>query len=547
MDNINNGFAEDNDSLDSLGFIDEEDDMDIDLYDDDEENLETTEEVEYTDDEEDEYDFGEMEGGISDTEVVPEDSDDDYFGDEEEEPVVGDNTENVFNSGVDEDFVAPEEYEQPEEYTEDENFIAETEDGYIIEDDRENLVDEYGNLIVMNNIEDNGDAFELKYLDIQDIVVPDRIRHNNNIDALKISVRSTGLIAPITVAPTATEGVYALINGLQRLMACAKTGIRRIPCVINKNAKTTELKVLEALYNHSKPYSIKDILDFIEYLEKDRGVNKPATIEYLMQMDPGDYTKLKDIMNDNDEDIVTPLLNGQTTIAQAFKKLESRRKKESRDEKESKKASEVYRDTGASGTDGIEGAGELGEDDVVLSEEELKDLGFSPDDLESDLEDESLEDMIEQSSKMEGFEPNKQSSKNREFIDPALKKATLQRDGGACRCCGISGPEAISILDFHHIIPVFLGGVDSVDNGITLCLNCHHLVHEHAIGKLHIANIEEMNDTDKEKFKRIIKLGNSIREGMSRRGMKLEEMRKEHPIHGVGRRIAGEEQKSDNM
>ena len=98
------------------------------------------------------------------------------------------------------------------------------------------VVDEYGNLIVMNNVEDNGDAFELKYLDIQDIVVPDRIRHNNNIDALKISVRSTGLIAPITVAPTATEGVYALINGLQRLMACAKTGIRRIPCVINKNA-----------------------------------------------------------------------------------------------------------------------------------------------------------------------------------------------------------------------------------------------------------------------------------------------------------------------
>lgn len=64
------------------------------------------------------------------------------------------------------------------------------------------------------------------------------------------------------VAPTATEGVYVLLNGYRRILACAKAGKRRIPCIVNTKVSTPEIPVLEALYNHSKKYSIKEVIDY---------------------------------------------------------------------------------------------------------------------------------------------------------------------------------------------------------------------------------------------------------------------------------------------
>ena len=60
-----------------------------------------------------------------------------------------------------------------------------------------------------------------------------------------------------------------------------------------------------------------------------------------------------------------------------------------------------------------------------------------------------------------------------------LKKRTLKRDNNKCTNC-----EYNLVLDAHHIIPVCGGGKDTLSNLITLCPNCHRLVH---IGKLEVS------------------------------------------------------------
>ena len=101
------------------------------------------------------------------------------------------------------------------------------------------------------------------------------------------------------------------------------------------------------------------------------------------------------------------------------------------------------------------------------------------------------------------------------------------------------GPEYVDVNDFHHVVPVFLGGPDTVDNAICVCVKCHKLIHLYARGQLHLVNIDKMSEQEKKKFKRIIKYGEIIREGIARKGMKLEEYRKKDNIRVIGRQMPG--------
>ena len=56
------------------------------------------------------------------------------------------------------------------------------------------------------------------------------------------------------------------------------------------------------------------MINYIDYLEKEKGILSASMIEYLLQMNSGDYTKLKDILNDDDDDIVSKLMDGTYTI-----------------------------------------------------------------------------------------------------------------------------------------------------------------------------------------------------------------------------------------
>lgn len=412
------------------------------------------------------------------------------------------------------------------------------EDEEIPMDESVNFISDTGDVVVMDS-KDDGDGFRLEYIDIESIVIVHRIRKTDNVDDLVRSIKSTGLIEPIVVGPTATEGLYVLLAGYRRIVACARAGKRRIPCIINSKVSTEEIPVLEAMYNHCKKYSIKEQIDYIDYLEKQKGIMSASMIEYLLQMNSGDYTKLKDILNDNDDDIVDKLLNGQYDIATAFRKLEQRRKKESLEEKENRKAAAVYNDTEESGMDKIEGSGEEAEPEAALTDEEISNLAISASEL-NDSDDEDVEEMLEEANNIEGFKPHKQDPNNRERLDPVLRKSVLARDNNTCKICEqISGMEYTEVLDVHHIQEVYLGGTDDINNLITACTCCHKLVHLFGRGELNIRPFEEMDEAEQKKFKRIIKLGTIIRKGMALKGMKVEELKKKDNADTIGRRLKG--------
>lgn len=426
------------------------------------------------------------------------------------------------------------------------------------------FLDENGNLSVMNQ-GDSKDTFEIKVLTYKNIALSKRVRNGKNVDDLLASIKSTGLLSPIIVAPLKTEGVYVLIDGYRRVLACAKAGITEIPAIINNRIKTTEIPIVEAMYNHKKPYTMEDIVKYIEYLEKEKGITNTSLIEFLMELDSGDYNKLKDILTDNDEDIVTKLMNGQLTIAQAFKQLEKRRAKESKEEKDLKQVSKVYDNTEESGVEEIKDAGETGDEESALTDEQLESLTSDPTQLDKDVASESLEDMIDEGNNMKGFEAHKQKVGEREYIDPALRKAVLERDKATCQCCKLGGQRFLDILDYHHILPVFLGGKDTIDNGIMLCVACHRLVHLYSTGDLYIdkelledeysnltdegkakyQNDEQIFKAEKERFKRVVYMGNKIRKGMEYKGINREQYKKEHPNTGIGRRKPGKNAQQD--
>ena len=413
-----------------------------------------------------------------------------------------------------------------------------------------------GNIVVQDTSSDNENGFELVYIDIEKIAITQRIRKMESVEGLTQSIKSTGLLKPLVVAPTVTEGLYVLLDGYRRIQACARAGKSKVPCIVNNRVNTPEIPILEAMYNHSKDYSIKEQVDYIGYLEKEKGIMNPAMIEYLLQMNSGDYTKLKDILNDNDDDIVTKLYDGIYDIATAFKKLEQRRKKETAEEKENKKAARVYDNEEASGADQIEGSGE--EADGNLTAEQLEALSLNIESLDEEIEDASLNELIEEDKGLEGFKPHKQKTGDREYIDPIIKKTVMARDNSTCRCCKRGGEQYVDILDFHHILPVYLGGADTPENGVMLCVSCHRLVHLYSTDDLHIDKAllssdysdlneeqqsrfenEQIFEDEKNRFKRIIKLGSQIRKGIVAKGLNKEQYKKEHSNNGIGRRKPG--------
>jgi hypothetical protein len=164
-------------------------------------------------------------------------------------------------------------------------------------------------------------------------------------------------LLPLVVAPTKTEGRYVLVKGSRRLLACATLGMKKIPCVINNQISNSDIHVVEPIYSHNRPYSVTEMLNYIDYAKKERGIDNPSMIEYLLNMESGCYMKLMDVMDDNDDEIVSALLTGEIDIKTAYKKLEQKRKKAGRDKMADERANKIYGDA-SYGTDITANSGE---------------------------------------------------------------------------------------------------------------------------------------------------------------------------------------------
>lgn len=58
-----------------------------------------------------------------------------------------------------------------------------------------------------------------------------------------------------------------------------------------------------------------------------------------------------------------------------------------------------------------------------------------------------------------------------------LRYLILERDDFRCKFCGLGGKGSDIILEVHHVIWRFNGGSDDPTNLMTVCPNCHDLIH----------------------------------------------------------------------
>ena len=157
-----------------------------------------------------------------------------------------------------------------------------------------------------------------------------------------------------------------------------------------------------------------------------------------------------------------------------------------------------------------------------------------------DVDNTSIDELVKDGKDVSGFEDKLQKVGEREHIDPAMRKAVMARDKDTCQCCLEGGESYVDVNDFHHVLPVFLGGVDNTDNAICICVKCHKLVHLHARGQLHLPDMSKLSELQVNKFKRVLAYGNYIRKGMETAGMKLDDYKKKDGIQAIGRQMPGQ-------
>jgi 5-methylcytosine-specific restriction protein A len=395
--------------------------------------------------------------------------------------------------------------------------------------------------------------FEVVYVNTDDITTTRRIRDVNEqgIAVLAKSINEIGLLEPVVVAAIA-EDEYVLISGLQRLNACISVGMAKVPAIVAPSIKTSDIPIVSCVYNHVKPYSVKEVSDYVDYLLKERKIKDFNTVEFIIGMPSGDVAKLQDLKADNDSDILEKLFSDELTIGAAFKKLETKRKKQSKEAQAAEQAKKAL----AAGV-GVDGSGERGTGEG--GGEMVR--AFNPAALdEGNLAQKSLDDMVAASDATEGFKPNKQKVGQRERICPTIRKATFARDNYTCQCCMRGGEAYVDSLDYHHTRPVALGGEDSVSNGVTLCILCHRLVHLFGNGQLQLpksltdAELAALTEDERAihrsgelKFKRVVIFGQIIRDLYVQRGIDRKAAREQFPVGNVGRKKPSEDLHSKDM
>lgn len=388
---------------------------------------------------------------------------------------------------------------------------------------------------------------EAREIDIDDIVTSNfkKISRTDSVTGLAGVVAEWGVISPIHVLALEDDNAYQLLDGLRRVFAALRSGQKKIHAMVWDFSDKTEGKelanIISLMVNRTQKYTPKEMWEQMKLLES---VNEatPGLIEYLLQMEPGDAMKLKDVMlaDNSYAEYREGLLFGKYTIEQAYKKLCNQRKKEDKLEKEDNMSldQDGLKESNLNKMGG--GSSDTESDDEPLGINEVKEL-LELGDLNKDVSEEDLED-LDKTNEIRKDDLH-QKVGERTHIDPNVKKATLARDGNKCRCCGIGGPQWLGILVYHHVIPVYLGGPDTMDNGLTLCVNCHLTLHNYITGDIQVPELKTLPDDQQEIFKRIFHFGNIAIEAAKKKGMKRDAIKKadapskKHPMPNANVKI----------
>ena len=421
---------------------------------------------------------------------------------------------------------------QEQGYSEDSSSFEES----INEDSDEALVSEI-------QIDKGSFVITMATVSVSDIVIPTPIKDSRKETYLGLSrsVEELGVLVPIQIMVLegyaeyveengSDEGYdgpkYLLLDGLRRIFALKKNGLDRVNAVIydfkDKDKGSDMVNILSLILNKVQKKSWSEIWYLYQVLESQSALS-PGNIEYLLQLEPGDAMKLKEIMTRKNEfpEPAEDLLSKKKTLQQAYNQLNKLMKEQNLLAKEDV--------SGVSEMEETEGVVQEGTDDK-LSDDEVKEILDMESSFDGDLSEDDFDELMGNN-----LPDDRQTVGERHPLDPALRAAVLQRDGYCCRITGrgkgLPAPIALGILNVHHKIPVHCGGTDSMDNLITVCLDVHTLIHiiERNQGKLGMSK-EQYDALDEEEQRFItgvMKIARIAVEANKRMGRSREQIRKD--------------------
>ena len=412
------------------------------------------------------------------------------------------------------------------------------------------LMDEYENTFdseekIANALKvSKGDfTLDVGVIDFDSLLIPDFVKagRKETYLGLSTSIAEIGIVHPVHVMISESYSEWAsgdkeeefdgykyiLLDGFRRVWGGYKNGLTRCNAVIwdfkDKDRGNELSTVLSLVLNKIQKRSWGEIWYLYQLLEVQSAMT-PGTLEYLLQLEPGDAMKLKDIMSCEYPDVKEDLLSNKKTITQAYNMLQKYRKEEDQLLKEDNQ--------GIADLEQAEGVIEQA-DDEKLSNEEVKEILEMEDNFDGELSEEDFDELMGNN-----IEDERQTVGERHPLDPALRAAVLQRDGYCCQITGrgkgLPAPIALSILNVHHKIPVHAGGTDTMDNLITVCLDAHTLIHviERNMGKLGMSK-EEFDSLEEEEqvfIKGVMKVARIAVEANKRCGKSREQVKKEAEV-----------------
>lgn len=401
---------------------------------------------------------------------------------------------------------------------------------------------------IMNMLKVTSDMYTRtrKVINLKEVCIsePLKLGREQTMVGLTKSVKEMGVLTPIhvmTMEQVEDEDdepddmrnyKYILLDGLRRVFGALKNQVFEVDAIVwdfpDKEKGRQIALPLSLLLNRTQRRKWSEIWELFQILEMQSSVT-PGTLEYLLQLEPGDAMKLKDCMLCDYEEVKECLLNNEKTLEQAYKLLQKLRKEENMLEKEE-----------SMGISNVEEAqeivGDASEGKEGLSEQDVRELlEMADSDIDVDNEDFGA---------LNQGEDYHQKVGERERLDPALRQAVLSRDKFRCQICGVGGPAYLSVLAVHHKISVAAGGADALDNLVTLCLTDHIMVHvaERNGGKLQITKEEydESSPEEQKRSKEILKYSKVIVEANKRKGFTREQIFEntksvmKHPMPGAG-------------
>lgn len=389
---------------------------------------------------------------------------------------------------------------------------------------------------VLNLLKIEKDAYtrSIQKINVSDIGLSEPIKAGRKETRIGLTktIRELGVVNPIHVMTAEVPDIpeelmgeirtpkYILVKGLRRLYGARRNEIEEIDAIVwdfkDKEKGRDVALVLGLLLSKTQRHSWQETWDLMQILEmQSEEIITPGTIETLLDLEPGDSMKLKDVMLSDDEEAKGELLAGKKSLQQCYNILQKHRKDEDKLEKEDA--------TGISQLESAEAIVEEGESRPILSDEEVSKLLDMTDGLMENVEEADFGALNTSADS-----PEVQKVGERHPVDPQIRQSTFDRDDFRCRCCGTGGAAFLVTLRYHHAIPVHCGGPDTVENGLTLCDSCHQTLHtaEKAGGKLAMTKeqFDAYDETTQLRIKRILGFAKLAVEAAKKKGVPKEQI-----------------------